>query len=232
MTNLPVVLIPGINCSARVYSAQIPHLWRYGPVTIANHTRGETVQDIASQIVASAPARFALIGFSFGGYLAFEILRQAGCRVGRLALIDTSARADTPEQSDRRRERVEMALEGRFVESLTLQFPLAVHPSRRGDEELLRAYLRMADECGAETFVRHSRATISRPDSLGDLNGIRCPTMILVGDSDLLTPPTLAQEMASGISGAKLEVIQDAGHLTPLERPDAVTRALIELLDP
>jgi pimeloyl-ACP methyl ester carboxylesterase len=133
MTSLPVVLIPGINCSARLYSAQITSLWRYGPVTIVNHTRGETVQDIATRIIVSAPARFALIGFSFGGYVAFEILRQAGCRVARLALIDTSARADTPEQSERRRERVEMALDGRFVESLTPPVPAdrASQPARR-----------------------------------------------------------------------------------------------------
>jgi pimeloyl-ACP methyl ester carboxylesterase len=141
MANLPIVLIPGINGSARLYSAQIPSLWRYGPVTIADHTRGETVQDIAGRIVASAPPRFTLVGFSFGGYVAFEILRQAGRRVARLALVDTSARADTPEQSDRRRERVAMALDGRFVESLILQFPLAVHASRRGDEELRQTYI-------------------------------------------------------------------------------------------
>ncbi len=147
---LPIVLVPGLNCSARLYAEQIPHLWRFGPVMIADHTRGESVKTIATQIPTSAPSRFALAGFSLGGYIAFEILRQAGERVARLALIDTGARADTPEQVGRRRERIAMVEAGRFSESLDLQFPIVVHPSRRGDEALRRLYHVMATECGAE----------------------------------------------------------------------------------
>jgi len=95
---LPILLIPGLNCSATLFANQIPPLWRFGSVVIANHTCGETVGAIAQEILKTAPPRFTLIGFSMGGYIAFEILRQAGERIARIALIDTGARADTAQQ--------------------------------------------------------------------------------------------------------------------------------------
>jgi pimeloyl-ACP methyl ester carboxylesterase len=230
MKNLPVVLIPGLNCSARLYVEQIPHLWRLGPVMVADHTRGGSVAEIAEQILASAPAHFALAAFSFGGYVAFEILRQAAQRVARLALLDTSARADTTEQIQRRMDRMAMAETGHFHESLDLQFPLVVHPSRQGDVALQAAYRNMAEEYGSAAFVSHCKASISRPDSRRDLASIRCPTIVVVGDSDQITPPALAKEMADGIIAARLIVIPQSGHLSPLERPEIVTQALVEML--
>jgi pimeloyl-ACP methyl ester carboxylesterase len=110
---LPILLIPGLNCSATLFANQIPPLWRFGSVVIANHTCGETVGAIAQEILKTAPPRFTLIGFSMGGYIAFEILRQAGERIARLALIDTGARADTAQQSERRLQRIAMAQSGR-----------------------------------------------------------------------------------------------------------------------
>src|SRR5215472_17457905 len=99
---VPVVLIPGLNCSARLYAEQVPALWRFGPVQIADHTRDDSMAAIASRILGTAPPRFVLIGPSMGGYIAFEIARQASDRVVRLALLDTNAHADTPEQTERR----------------------------------------------------------------------------------------------------------------------------------
>ena len=227
---LPILLIPGLNCSATLFANQIPPLWRFGSVVIANHTCGETVGAIAQEILKTAPPRFTLIGFSMGGYIAFEILRQADERIARLALIDTGARADTAQQSERRLQRIAMAQSGRFSESLDLQFPLVVHPSRQGDEVLRETYRTMAMECGADAFVRHLKVDMSRPDSRPDLARIRCPTTIIVGDTDQLTPPELAEEMASGIDGARLVIIPQSGHLSPLEQPTGVTRPLTELL--
>ena len=123
-----------------------------------------------------------------------------------------------------------MAQSGRFSESLDLQFPLVVHPSRQGDATLRETYRTMAIECGADAFVRHLKVDMSRPDSRADLAGIRCPTTIMVGDGDQLTPPVLAEEIAHGINGARLLVIPGSGHLSPLEQPTDVTQALIDLL--
>jgi pimeloyl-ACP methyl ester carboxylesterase len=221
------VLIPGLGCSPRFYAAQIPALWGYGPVTVAVHNRDDSMQAIARRILAQAPAQFALGGHSMGGYIAFEILRQAPERVARLALLDTAAGPDTPEQSERRRTQIDMARNGRFAEIPDLQFPGLVSPKRLDDAELRRVVHLMADDNGAEGFVRQQTAIMHRPDSRPGLAAIRCPTLVLVGDSDQLTPPERAREIAGGIPGAQLVVIPDSGHMTAIERPDAVTAALV-----
>src|SRR5258707_1192933 len=99
----PILLIPGLNCSPRLYAAQISALWRLGPVMIADHRRGDTMAEIARQILAAAPGRFRLAALSMGGYIALEIMGQAPARVDKLALLDTSARPEAPEQTVRRK---------------------------------------------------------------------------------------------------------------------------------
>ena len=225
-----VVLIPGLACTARLYAEQIPELWRLGPVTIADHTRDENITAIAARILASAPPSFALAGLSMGGYIAFEIMRQAPGRVERLALLDTAARPDAPEQSERRRNQIAMARAGHLKEVVEQLYPLFVGPKRVGDEALKGLVHLMAEEAGAEAFVRQQTAIIGRPDSRPGLYAIACPTLVLVGEADALTPPDRAQEMADAIPDARLEVIRDSGHLSTLEQPAAVTAALVEWL--
>lgn len=223
---LPIVLIPGLLCSHRMYEAQIPALWRHGPVILADHTRSDSMAGIAAGILAAAPPRFALAGLSMGGYIAFEILRQAPERVARLALLDTQARPDTPEQSDRRRMQIDLARKGRLLEVADLQFPLMISEPRHGDERLRALNHQMANDVGPEGFARQQTAIIGRPDSRPDLAAIRCPTLVLVGAEDALTPPDRAREMADAIQGARLAVIEDSGHLSTVEQPEAVTAAL------
>jgi pimeloyl-ACP methyl ester carboxylesterase len=229
--NLPIVLMPGLNCSARLYAEQIPALWRFGPVTVADHTRDDSIAAIARRILAAAPPRFALAGLSMGGYIAFEIMRQAPQRVAKLALLDTGPRAETPEQTQARRPRIELAKTGRFAEVADIQFPLLVHRSRHGDGALKRLVRLMAEETGPEAFLRQQHAIIGRSDSRPGLAAIACPTLVLVGDGDALTPPALAEEMAAGIPGARLVVIGACGHLSTLERPQAVKEALVEWME-
>jgi pimeloyl-ACP methyl ester carboxylesterase len=225
---LPIVLVPGLNCSARLYGGQIPALWQFGPVTVADHRRDDSMDAIARRILGDAPPRFALAGLSMGGYIACAILRAARERVVKLALLDTASGAETPRQTERRKPQIEMALAGRFAEVHELQWPLFVHKNRHGDKALKEIVRQMAEETGAEAFVRQQRAIMSRPDSGPLLPTIRCPTLVLVGDGDVLTPPKLSQEIASAISGARLVVVPDCGHLSTLERPEAVTAALVE----
>jgi pimeloyl-ACP methyl ester carboxylesterase len=196
-------------------------------VTIADHTRADSVESIAEQILASAPPRFALAGLSMGGYLAFEVMRQAPERVARLALLDTSARPDTPEQSQGRRELMALAEAGGLDEVVEHLLALFVHPDRYADEPLCETVRAMARATGAEAFVRQEASIIGRPDSRPDLGAIRCPTLVLVGDGDVLTPPELAVEIADGIAGARLVTVEHCGHLPPLERPEQVTDALV-----
>jgi pimeloyl-ACP methyl ester carboxylesterase len=227
---LPIVLVPGLLVTARLYAEQIPALWRLGPVTVADHTRDDSMAAIARRILADAPPRFALAGLSMGGYVAFEIVRQAPERVARLALLSTSARLDPPEITERRRRQIAFAQEGRFGDLADMQFPLLVHRSRREDEGLQTLVRLMADETGGEAFVREQTAIIGRADSRPDLARIACPTLVVVGDGDELIAPESSVEIADGIPGARLVTVAECGHLSTLERPAQVTAALTEWL--
>ena len=221
------VLVPGLNCSPRLYAAQLPALWRFGPVTVANHTRDDTMAAIATRILALAPPRFALAGLSMGGYIALEIVRQAAGRVTRLALLDTGARDDPPEAQAKRRANIALVGEGRFGEIVDVQFPIYVHPDRANDAALKADYLAMCHDVGPQAYVRQQKAIMSRADSRPLLATIKCPTLVLVGAQDGATPPALSEEMAAGIPAARLVQIPDCGHLSTLERPQAVTKELV-----
>ena len=226
--SLPTVLVPGLNCTARLFAEQIPALWRFGPVTVADHTRDDSMAAIASRILAAAPPRFALAGLSLGGYVALEIMRQAPQRVVKLALLDTASRAETAEQTEIRRPFIELAQTGRFAEVPERLFPVFVHRARHSDEALKSLVRTMAAETGPQAFLRQLRAIIGRQDARAGLSAITCPTLVLVGDGDELTPPPLSQEIAGAISGARLVVVPDCGHLSTVERPELVTKALVE----
>jgi pimeloyl-ACP methyl ester carboxylesterase len=228
--SLPILLIPGLLASPRLYAGQVPELWRFGPVTVANHTRDDSMAAIARRILAAAPPKFALIGLSMGGYISFEIMRVAPQRVVKLALLDTSARADLPEQSEARRAQIAAARGGRLLEVLDGAFANWVHPARRTDQALRDLVAAMANETGVEGFVHQQMANIGRVDSRPTLATIRCPTLVLVGEQDAVTPPERAAELAGGIPGARLVTVADCGHMSAAEQPQRVTEALVELL--
>lgn len=228
---LPIVLVPGLAVTARLYADQIPVLWRVGPVHIADHTRHASLRELGRAILAAAPPRFALVGLSMGGYVALEIVRQAPDRVLGLGLLDTSARPDRPEQSANRHELMEIARAGKMREVADRLFPRLVGHARRDDTRLLELVRTMAIETGADAFVRQEQAILDRPDSRPGLGEIRCPTLVLVGDGDEITPPELAHEMAAGVIGSRLALIPDSGHLSTLEQPERVNAALLDWLE-
>lgn len=226
----PMLLIPGLACSPRLFAPQLPALWQFGPVSIANHTRHDRMEQLAQDILDHAPPRFVLAGLSMGGYLSFEILRQAPQRVLALAVLDSSARADTPEAKDNRRRTIAMAEQGKLALATELNFPRSVHPDFAEDAELKKQVHAMARDTGATAYIRQQTAIMHRPDSRPSLAAIHCPTLIVVGDSDQLTPPELAEEMANAIPGAQLERITRCGHLSTLEQPETVTGILVDWL--
>ena len=229
-SSIPIVLIPGLGDSPGLYEAQLPALWRFGPVMVADHTRDETIAGIAQRILSHAPPRFALAGLSMGGYTALEIMRQAPDRVLQLALLDTSARADTEEASAKRRAEIAAAERGDYAEVVERAWLVVPHESHVGDQALKRRFVDMHLAVGAEVYVRQQHAIMSRPDSRPSLAAIRCPTLVLVGDGDRVTPPLLSQELTAGIAGARLATIPDCGHISSLEQPTAVTAELIRWL--
>ncbi|AJW96646.1 MULTISPECIES: alpha/beta fold hydrolase [Burkholderia] len=226
----PIVLIPGLLCTAEVFAPQIPALWPYGPVTVASTLEGDSIAAMAAAILASAPPRFALAGFSMGGYLAHEILRRAPERVTRLALLSTSARADQPIQVEMRQALLEAATHGDYDTVLANATLNTAHVSLRRDPVFAATKRRMAADIGRAAFARQTAAVIGRPDSRRELPSIAVPSLVLVGDSDPVTPPEFAREMAEAIPGAKLVIVPECGHTSPLERPEAVNAALRDWL--
>ena len=230
MPKTPILMIPGLNATPRVFREQMETMWRFGPVTISANSDGSTVAEIAASIVRDAPARFALGGFSMGGYVAFEIVRQAPQRVTKLVLIDTSARPDTPEATEKRRGGMDLARAGKLGLAAATTYPTTVHPANVDNATLKAIHLQMALANGAAAYIRQQEAIIARPDSRPVLGSIDVPTAVIVGDSDQITPPEVAREMAGGIGGAVLTVVEGAGHMALLEQPEAVNAALEEWL--
>ena len=228
--SLPLVLVPGLLCSARLYAGQIAALWPHGQVAVADHRRDDTMEAIAARILKEAPPHFALAGLSMGGYIAFAMMGLAPERIVKLALLDTSARPDPPEQKTGREKFIAMAQAGKLhdvVETLTPKF---LHRNHAKDESLKKIVRDMAHDTGPDAFVRQQKAIMGRQDSRPLLSEIGCPTLVLVGDADELTPPELAREIAADILGSRLVVVPDCGHLSTIEKPEAVNAAMIEWL--
>jgi pimeloyl-ACP methyl ester carboxylesterase len=233
MTNdkkIPLLLLPGLLCDAALWRAQVADLADLAECRIADLTRHDSVAAMAEAALADAPPRFALAGLSMGGYVAHEIMRRAPERVERLALLDTSARADSDEQRARRRGLLALARRGRFRGGTPRLLPLLVHPARIDDAPLVETVMGMAERVGRDGFLRQQTAILGRPDSRPDLPRIACPTLVLCGRQDALTPLEAHEEMAAAIPAARLVVVEECGHLAPLERPAAVSEAMRQWL--
>jgi pimeloyl-ACP methyl ester carboxylesterase len=227
----PLVLIPGLGCNAALYAPQWPALADGRLILVAEHDRDATLPAIARRLLEAAPPRFALCGLSMGGYIAFEVLRQAPERVTRLALLDTSAKPATPETNEPREQMIALVEKGAYDNVTTLVWQRLVAPARLTDEPLRLLVRRMADDVGPDGFVRQQRAIMRRPDSRPVLASAAGPVLVLVGEEDAITPVAEAQEMA-GIAGARarLAVVPGCGHLSTLEAPEAVTAELLRWL--
>jgi pimeloyl-ACP methyl ester carboxylesterase len=224
----PLVLLPGLLCDATLWQAQVTSLSDVAECWIPPVMSEETIAAMAQAVLGHVPfERFALAGLSMGGYVAMEVMRQVPQRVQALALLDTRAPADIPEETQRRRDLIRLACSaGGFSPVSRRMLPLLVHESRLDDTALVEAVQQMAERTGVEAYVRQQTAVISRPDARGDLARIGVPTLVLCGRQDVLTPLANHEEMAALIPGAELVVIEDCGHLSTMERPDAVSAAL------
>ncbi|MEQ8664317.1 MAG: alpha/beta fold hydrolase [Rhodospirillales bacterium] len=233
MTRVPLVLLPGLLCTDVLYRHQLRDLSDVADMMVADLTRDDTIADMAGRVLDEAPPTFALAGLSMGGYVAQEVLRQAPERVERLALLDTSARSDDDTQR-RRREgliaQVRRSAPEKFQGVTRRLLPLLIHPARQEDPAFVEPVQAMAKAVGQAAYVRQQTAILGRPDGRGDLGAIGCPTMVLCGREDILTPLELSEEMTQGIANARLVVIENCGHLATLEQPEAVNAAFREWL--
>ena len=211
-----------------MFASQVAALGSRYRCIVADQSRGGTIPEIATTILGEAPERFALVGFSLGGYIAFEMMRQAPDRIERLALLDTQAAPDAPERRDDRLQSLAMVESGRFVEAEQAHWPKVVHSSRYGDRALRVLKMRRAQAGGPDLWMRHTAAIMDRPDSRPTLANVTVPTLVLVGDEDQLTTPERARDMVAGIADARLVVVPHCGHMAPVERPEVVNAALLD----
>lgn len=218
-----LVLLPGLICDEALWRHQIDHLKDIVTVQVIDMTRDDSVPGMAERVLTEAPASFALAGLSMGGYVAQEVMRQAPERVERLALVNTNARADTEEQRENRQSFIKLAELGKFKGVTPRLLPNLVHPSRLKDPSVADVVMDMAERVGQDAFIRQEKAIMGRKDGRPDLEAIRVPTLILGGRQDLICPVKVQEEMHQRMPQSKLVIIEDCGHLSPIERPEAVT---------
>jgi pimeloyl-ACP methyl ester carboxylesterase len=222
----PLVLIPGMMCDARLYGPQIDTLSREMSVMVACATRGERIEEIASGILDGLPHKFALAGLSMGGIIAMEILRRVPDRVTRIALMDTNPLAETPQSAAAYEPMIVGVKAGRLDEVMRgFMKPdfLAPGPGRMA---VLGLMAEMARDLGPDVFLRQVRALQRRRDAQAVLRKCKVPTLVLCGRHDGLTPVKRHTFMAELIPYARLQIIEEAGHIPTLEAPDATTEAL------
>ena len=226
---LPLLLLPGSLCTDLLFQAQISFFKEHREVIVANFSNCDSIEAMATKVLNEAPEEFALAGLSMGGIVAFEMFRQAPQRIKRIALLDTNPRGELPENVPIRQQQVNNVAQG-GVERLRTLVSQQLMPKYAFDSEQLLQLeplvMKMALDVGADEFINQWRALASRVDSWSTLKDIRCPTLILCGAQDVLCNEKLHRDMALEIKHAKLEIIQEAGHLSTLDAPEQVNRAL------
>lgn len=227
---IPLILGPGLMNTPRLWEHQTKHLADIADIRIVDTRQDTSLVDMAQRMLDSAPPKFAYAGLSMGGYMAFEMMRMAPERVTKLALLDTAAYADTPERSAIRRDMIALAEKGDFETVKRNTMPIFLSPQRLQDREIVGIANAMCDEIGPRVFVQQMTAIMHRRDSRESLRDIRVPTLVVCGRQDQGTPLSASEEIAAGISGARLAVVEDCGHLSTIEQPQAVTALLRDWL--
>lgn len=227
---MTVVLLPGLACDGELFANLAGALAPWAPQVSDVHTRAATLPAMAARLLAEHDGLLTLVGVSMGGMLALEAARQAPQRIAGLALLGTSARADTPELLRLRGDAIGLFEQGRAEEVLRANVMFAFHPRRHGERGLIERYVQMVLRAGAAQLIAQNRAVMARADLRPTLPAIACPALVLCGEADLLTPPEHSREIAAALPNARLDVIDDAGHMLTLEQPARVGALLAQWL--
>lgn len=222
-----VVLLPGLLCDESVWADQRAALEREYDVLVPSLWGHDSIPGIARAVLDMAPERFALVGHSLGARVALEAVRQAPERVERLALLDTGIHPVRPGEPEKRQELVDLARREGMAALAARWLPPMVHPDRVGDPALMGPLTDMVCRATPDIFEGQVRALLGRPDGAAVLPGIECPTLVACGRQDAWSPLLQHEEMATMIPGARLEVIEDSGHMVTVEVPEAVSRLLL-----
>ena len=229
----PLLLLPGLACDAEVWQHQVRSLGEITGVQVADYAASDSIEQMARVALERAPERFALAGHSMGGRVAFEIFRCAPERVAGLALLDTAYKPLQPGEAGER-EKAERAGYVKIAKTQGMRamarswLQKMVHPSRLADAPLIESIVEMLGRKSPETFAGQINALLGRPDATPVLAAVRCPTLVLCGHEDAWSVLDVHRDMAVRIPNARLVAIENCGHMSTMERPQAVTAALAE----
>lgn len=229
MARSTLFLLPGLLCDAEVWRHQRAALAELADIVIPDFRHARSITAMAQIVLDGAPEHFSVAGHSMGGRVALEVYRMAPGRVERLALLDTGIHPRKPTEEAGRQELVDIAYREGMEAMAARWLPPMLHPAHMA---LLGPLTEMVKRSTPETFENQQRALLGRPDARAVVASIRCPTLVLCGRQDAWSPVTQHEEIAALIPGAALVVVEDCGHMSPVEQPEAVTNALrVEFLD-
>jgi pimeloyl-ACP methyl ester carboxylesterase len=226
-----LVLIPGLACDSGMWHEQLaamPGHWNAQVVDVA--TRCASIETMAAMLLDEHDGPLVLCGASMGGMVAMEAARQAPARVRGLALLGTSARPETADMQRLREQAIALFDAGRADEVLRANVMFAFDRRHPQLKALSARYFAIIQRAGTDQLVRQNRAVIARPDARAHLPTLRCPTLVVTGEDDALTPADCAREIAALAPGAELHLLPHCGHMLTMEQPDAVNRLLLDWL--
>lgn len=225
-TRPTLVLIPGLLCDGIVWQAAIDRFASEMPVMIGDCSTQDSLADMAKDILAANPGRLRVAGHSMGGRVALEMMRLAPERIERLALLDTGVHPRRDGEEAKRQVLVDLAYAKGMAALAAQWLPPMVHPDRHGDKPLMDMLTAMVGRMTPELHQRQITALLNRPDARPGLQAITCPVCLIVGRQDAWSPVAQHEAMLPDLQNARLEVIEDAGHFAPVERPAALVAAL------
>jgi len=226
-----LVLLPGLAGDAQMWRDQLPALEAWRPQVADVHMRHASIVEMAAALLARYPGRLALCGASMGGMLAMEAARQAPARMAGLALLGTTARPEDDDTRLVREKAIALFEQDRVAEVIEPNVAFAFHPHHAQDHALLARYVDFVLRAGSRQLVRQNRAGIGRPDARPHLTAVRCPTLVMCGEDDMLTPIDRSREIAALVPGARLVALPDCGHMLTMEQPEAVNAELVRWLE-
>jgi pimeloyl-ACP methyl ester carboxylesterase len=230
MSSDDIILIPSQLCTELLFGPQMSTLAPLGTPRIFVQRDHDTIGAMAQSVLDAASPRFALVAHGMGGFVAFEMLRRQPERISKLVLMSALAPADTPKQTVRREGYLRLVEQGEFDGIIEERLPMLVHPSRLADDAITGTLRRMAKDTGPDIFQRQQRAIMARRDSRSTLAAISCPTLLVFGRQDGITTLDHQREMLEAIADARLEILEECGHMMTLERPEHVNALLSAFL--
>lgn len=226
-----IVLVPGLLCDADIWRHQIETLSLRYNVICPGFMDHASIEAMADEVLAVAPERFSLAGHSMGGRVALEIVSRAPDRVERLALLDTGFHPAKPGEAEGRRRLINLATTEGMAKLAEAWLPPMLSPHRVGDAALMARLTAMVSRANPMLFQRQINALLTRPNAHRMLSSIPCSTAVIVGKLDAWSPPAQHEEMAACIPNAYLIAIEDCGHMSPVEQPEAITEALQQWME-